>query len=129
MERQAHIEWAVSLPLYFEDYEFVYTHAGLNSHESLHKQSRDILWMSESDFYSIRKDAILTVTQNKPVVHGHTPVERIYFDGVRLNCDMGSNTYFLEEERGLGIVNLTELIYWVYKPALNKIEKRKIARI
>lgn len=128
-ERQAHIEWACSLPLYFEDNQFVYTHAGLNPFERLNNQSRDILWMSESDFYSIPKDNLLTFTQNKPIIHGHTPVERIYFDGIRLNCDMGSNTYCILEERGLGIINLTEMDYWVYKPAQKKIEKRKITCI
>lgn len=128
-ELKAHIKWLASLPLFFEDDEFVYTHAGLNPYEPLEKQSRDILWMSESEFYSISKDSLLTYTQSKPIVHGHTPVERIYFDGVRLNCDLGSNTYFIEEERGLALVNLTDMIYWVYKPSMKKIEKRKIARI
>jgi len=128
VELQNHIDWAVSLPLYFEDDEFVYTHAGLNPYEPLNKQNRDILWMTESDFYSIPKDILIAFTRNKPVVHGHTPVENIYFDGIRLNCDMGCNTYAIEQERGLGLVNLTEMIYWVYKPAQKKIEKRKIMR-
>jgi serine/threonine protein phosphatase 1 len=128
-ERKAHIEWACSLPLYFEDDEFVYTHAGLNPSEPLDSQSKEILWMDELDFYSIPKEALLTFTQNKPIIHGHTPVERIYFDGVRINCDLGSNTYSIIEERGLALVNLTEMIYWVYKPAQKKIEKRRIAKI
>lgn len=124
--RQVHIDWAVSLPLYYEDDEFVYTHAGLNPYEPLDRQSRDILWMEELDFCSIPKDLLFTLTSNKPIIHGHTPVERIYFDGVRLNADMGSNTYSVIEERGLGIVNLTEMVYWVYKPSQKKIEKRKV---
>jgi len=126
--RQAHIEWAVSLPLYFADGEFVYTHAGLNPYEPLDRQRREILWMNEMDFYSIPKESLLTLTQQRPIVHGHTPVERIYFDGVRLNGDMGSNTYSVVEERGLGLINLTEMVYWVYKPAHKKIEKRDIVR-
>ncbi|WP_027093541.1 metallophosphoesterase [Cohnella thermotolerans] len=128
-ERLVHMEWAYSLPLYFEDDEFVYTHAGLNPFEPLDEQSRDILWMSEFDLYSIPKENLLSLTQGKPIIHGHTPVERIYFDGARMNCDIGSNTYSIEEERGLGLVCLTEMIYWVYKPALKKIEKRKVGRI
>ncbi|MCM3624342.1 serine/threonine protein phosphatase [Brevibacillus borstelensis] len=127
--RQEHITWACSLPLYYEDDEFIYTHAGLNPHESLERQSREILWMEELDFYSIPKDLLLTATLGKPIVHGHTPVERIYFDGARLNCDMGSNTYIIEEERGLGLVCLSEMTYWVYKPALKKIVKRKVMKI
>jgi len=128
-ERIAHIEWACNLPLVFEDDEFVFTHAGLNPFEPLEKQSRDILWMSESDFYSISKESLFSLTKNKPVVHGHTPVERIYYDGVRLNGDMGSNTYMILEERGLGLVNLTDMTYLVYKQSQKIIEKRKVARI
>lgn len=128
-ERNEYIEWASNLPLFFEDDEFVYTHAGLNPYEPLNKQSREILWMSESDFYGIPKESLLSLTCGKPVIHGHTPIEIIYFDGIRMNCDMGSNTYPIEDERGLGLVNLSEMTYWVYKPALKKIEKRKIMRI
>ncbi len=128
-EMEEHKEWIMNLPLVFEDDEFVYTHAGLNPNELLHSQSRDILWMSEYDFYSIPKSALLNLTHNKPIIHGHTPVERIYFDGARLNADMGSNTYSVEEERGLGLVNLTEMYYWVYKQSSKKMEMRKVARI
>ncbi|GIP52938.1 metallophosphoesterase family protein [Paenibacillus vini] len=128
-DRQSHLEWATSLPLLFEDEAFVYTHAGLNPHEPLNKQSREILWMSESVLYSIPGTSLLALTQNKPIIHGHTPVEYIYFDGVRLNCDLGSNTYSIEEERGLGLVNLTEMTYFIYKQAQKKIEKRKVVQI
>ncbi|MED1850066.1 metallophosphoesterase family protein [Brevibacillus agri] len=126
-QREEHIGWACGLPLVFEDDEYVYTHSGLNPYEPLDKQNREILWMSESDFYSISKENLLTLTQNRPIIHGHTPVERIYFDGVRMNCDMGSNTYCVEEERGLGLVNLSEMVYFVYKQAQKKIEMRKIS--
>ena len=125
-ERKEHIEWACTLPLVFEDDEFVYTHAGLNPFEPLGEQSREILWMSETDFYSIPRESLLSLTCGKPIIHGHTPVEWIYFDDVRLNCDLGSNTYMIEEERGLGIVCLSDMTYWDYKPALKKIEKRKV---
>ncbi|MBP1153936.1 serine/threonine protein phosphatase 1 [Paenibacillus sp. PvR098] len=127
-EMDEHIEWACNLPLVFQDDEFVYTHAGLNPFEPLEKQSRDILWMSESESYSISNETLMSLTQDKPVVHGHTPVERIYFDGIRLNCDLGSNTYIIQEERGLGLVNLTEMNYLVYRQSQKKIKKREIAR-
>ncbi|WP_229696243.1 metallophosphoesterase family protein [Paenibacillus albidus] len=126
-EMDEHIEWIIRLPLVYADEEYVYTHAGLNPHEPLDQQSRDILWMSEYDFYNTPLTKLLGLTHNKPVIYGHTPVERIYFDGARLNCDMGSHTYPIE--RGLGLVNLTEMIYWVYKPSSKKIEQRKVTRI
>lgn len=50
LDRQEHIAWASSLSLYFEDDEFVYTHAGLNPYEPLDSQSRDVLWNNESYF-------------------------------------------------------------------------------
>ncbi|WP_138753890.1 hypothetical protein [Paenibacillus sinopodophylli] len=85
--------------------------------------------MSEIDFYRIPKKVLLSATCNKPVVHGHTPVERIYFDGARLNGDMGSNTYVIIEERGVGLVNLTTMEYYVYKQTSKIIEQRKIGLI
>ncbi|MEK5357893.1 metallophosphoesterase family protein [Paenibacillus sp. FSL L8-0709] len=129
MERKTYIDWACSLPLYYEDDEYIYTHAGLNPIDPMDKQSRDILWMSEFDFYSMEPHTLLTLTGGKPVIHGHTPVERIYFDGVRMNCDMGSNTYTIREERGLGLVCLSEMSYWVYKPSQKKIHNWKIAQV
>ncbi|AIQ32263.1 metallophosphoesterase [Paenibacillus sp. FSL P4-0081] len=128
-ERQAHMEWAYSLPLYYADEEYVYTHAGLCTVEPLEQQSRDILWMTEYEFYRQPREELLALTNSRPVIHGHTPVERIYFDGARMNCDMGSNTYAVLEERSLGIVNLTEMIYHVYKQADQRLENRRIGRI
>ncbi|WNS43149.1 metallophosphoesterase family protein [Paenibacillus sp. MMS20-IR301] len=128
-ERQAHMEWAYSLPLYFADEEYVYTHAGLDPEMPLEQQSRDILWMTEYEFYRQPREALLTLTNGRPVIHGHTPVERIYYDGVRMNCDMGSNTYSVLEERSLGIVNLTEMTYHVYRQADHRLETRRIGMI
>lgn len=126
--RREHMEWAYSLPLYFEDAEYVYTHAGLDPRQSLEQQSREILWMTEYDFYQVPRTELLALTGGKPVIHGHTPVERIYYDGARMNCDMGSGTYSIPGERALGIVNLTEMTYLVYKQASKKLEQRRISR-
>lgn len=35
----------------------------------------------------------------------------------------------MEEERGLALVNLTEMVYYVYKSVQKNIEKRKVAKI
>lgn len=126
--RRGHMEWAYSLPVYFEDDEFVYTHAGLDTRQPLEQQNRDILWMNECDFYQVPRSELLAFTGGKPVIHGHTPVERICYDGARMNCDMGSNTYSIPGERALGIVNLSEMTYLVYKQASKKLEQRRISR-
>lgn len=126
-ELQAHIDWVTALPLVFEDDEFIYTHAGIDPYEAISFQSREILWMSEKDFYSFSKESILNQTKGKPVIHGHTPCEFIYFDGVRMNCDLGSNTYAILEERAIGLVDLTNMIYYVYKQSNKKLDKRKVS--
>ena len=126
--QREHMEWAYSLPLYFEDEEYVYTHAGLDPGQPLKQQSREILWMTEFDFYQVPRAELLALTKGKPVIHGHTPVERIYYDGARMNCDMGSNTYSIPGERCLGLVNLTEMTYLVYKQESQKLEQRRISQ-
>lgn len=128
-ERQELMEWAYSLPMYFEDDEYVYTHAGLYTEQPLEEQSRDILWMTEYEFYRQPHEALLALTNGRPVIHGHTPVERIYGDGARMNCDLGSNTYPILEERSLGLVNLTEMTCHVYRQADQRLEIRRIGRI
>ncbi len=128
-EKRVHIDWVCSLPLFFEDDTFIYVHAGLNPDHSLNEQSREILWMSEESFYSIPRKKLLNLTGNKTVVHGHTPVELIYWDGVRINCDLGSNSNAIEGECGLGLVNLTEMCVYVYMQGQKKIEVRKIVEI
>lgn len=87
------------------------------------------MWMDEAEFYSIPKASLLRHTGGRPVIHGHTPVERIYCDGARLNADLGSNTYAIAEERGLALVELEQMVYYAYKPFTGKIEKRSILRI
>lgn len=128
-ERQAHIDWAINLPLYYEDDQFVYTHAGLHPYEPLTRQSRGILWMTEAEFYRIPATELRKLTGNKPVVHGHTPVERICYDGVRLGVDLGCNTYSLQELRGLALVDLTNGWYWVYKQATRQVERRELPQL
>ncbi|AIQ54742.1 metallophosphoesterase family protein [Paenibacillus sp. FSL R7-0331] len=126
--RQEQMVWACSLPLYYENDRYIFTHAGLNPAQPLDKQERDILWMNEYDFYHQPGGELLALTGGKPVIHGHTPVERIYWDGVRMNCDLGSNTYSVLDERSLGLVNLTEMTYLVYKQTGKKLEERRIGR-
>lgn len=45
-----------------------------------------------------------------------------------MNCDLGSNTYSVLDERSLGLVNLTEMTYLVYKQTGKKLEERRIGR-
>lgn len=128
-DRRELLEWLGNLPLVYEAEAFVFTHAGLQLHQPLYCQERSIVWMDEAEFYSIPRASLLRHTGGRPVIHGHTPVERIYYDGARLNADLGSNTYAIQEERGLALVELEQMVYYAYKPFTGKIEKRPIPRI
>ncbi|WCF11516.1 metallophosphoesterase (plasmid) [Paenibacillus thiaminolyticus] len=122
-----HLDWAVNLPLYLQDDSFTYTHAGINPTHSLEEQSREVLWLTEREFYQFSKSSLLKLTMHKPIIHGHTPVERIIFDGSRMNCDLGSETYPIIHERGLGLVELNTMEYYVYKSVDQVISKYKIS--
>lgn len=125
-ELQEHLNWACSLPLFVEDETFMFAHAGLDPFNSLEEQSREVLWMTENEFYQFHPTDLLTLTKGKPIVHGHTPVERIIHDGARMNCDMGSQSYSVVEERGLGLVELNAMECFVYKPYSKKITTQKV---
>lgn len=123
------LRWVDALPLVHQCEAFVYTHAGLEADVPLEEQSRDILWIGESEFYQVSRESILSLTNGRPVVHGHTPVERIYFDGARLNGDLGSNTYFIEEERSLGLINLSKMEYTARRQSDARLRTVKVSRV
>ncbi|MCQ4086590.1 metallophosphoesterase family protein [Saccharibacillus sp. JS10] len=123
-ESRLHMDWLLTLPMIAEDDEYVYVHAGFMPDQPLYEQSRDVLWMSEKEFYAYPVDEILEVTGGKVVVHGHTPCERICFDGARLNCDLGSHTYAIAESRSLALVDLTGEEYAVYNCTSRKITRQ-----
>lgn len=125
-EREDYLTWLSELPLYVEDDSFVYAHAGLYPYDPLEHQDKEVVWMEERELYSYSKEELLALTNGKPIVHGHTPCEYILFDGVRLNGDLGSQSYSIIEERGLALVDLTNMFYYVYKPYTKKITERKI---
>ena len=125
-EREEYLSWMGGLPLHVEDESFIYTHAGLSPYDSLDQQNRDVVWMTEAEFYAFSKEELLSMTNGKPIIHGHTPCEYILFDGVRLNADLGSESYPIMEERGLALVNLSNMTYWAYNSHSRKIEERNV---
>lgn len=123
-ESRASLEWLLGLPMVAQDDEYVYTHAGFVPDQPLDAQSRDVLWMTEREFYAYPAESILRATGGKTVVHGHTPCEFICYDGARLNCDLGSHTYAIEESRGLALVDLTNGEYAVYRGGTGDVSRR-----
>ena len=67
-ELASDIEWMKNLPLYFEDDNYVYVHAGINKKYSMEKQSKNtLLWAREEFIYDTKE-------YNKRVIFGHTPM-------------------------------------------------------
>lgn len=128
-EKEVHFNWLFQLPLYLEDDEYIYTHAGLYPYEALDKQNRKIIWMEEAEFYSFSKESLLKLTKGKPIIHGHTPCEYIFFDGIRMNCNLGSYSYSILKTKTLGLVDLTHQIYYIYHPNKKQINEKKILLI
>lgn len=66
-EFESDIQWMRNLPLYYEDEDFVYVHAGIDKRQSMDKQRHDtLLWAREEFIYD-------TTPYNKRVIFGHTP--------------------------------------------------------
>lgn len=64
---QNDVKWIKQLPLYYEDNDFIYVHAGLDLNKPLNKQERNtILWIREDFIYS-------DIKYDKRIIYGHTP--------------------------------------------------------
>jgi serine/threonine protein phosphatase 1 len=102
-----HLDFFQSLPLYLEDDEYIYCHAGIRPGVPLEKQTRDdLLW--------IRESFLTSPYQGKTIIFGHTPTMLIdghgiaevyrrenkigidtgaYFSGMLTVLQLSSNTY------------------------------------
>jgi Calcineurin-like phosphoesterase len=64
----AHLDWVAALPLWFDDGQRLFVHAGINPSLPLDRQAEwDLLWIREP-FLSSRRDF------GRLIVHGHTPL-------------------------------------------------------
>ena len=82
----SHIDWIRSLPLFHDDGQRFFVHAGVHPDRPLDQQrSRDLMWLREP-FLSSSKDF------GRLVVHGHTPLDNGIPDlrPNRLNLDTGA---------------------------------------
>ena len=80
----AHIDFINTLPLYHQEGELLFVHAGIRPGISLEQQSED-------DLVWIRQEFLME-TEPHPwlVVHGHTPVDAAEHCGNRINLDAGA---------------------------------------
>lgn len=65
---QRYLDWMARLPLFFQDDQRIFVHAGLEPGVPLERQTREsLLWIREPFFRTRR-------SFGKHVVHGHTPI-------------------------------------------------------
>lgn len=71
---QNDLEWIKKLPLYYEDKNFVYVHAGIDLNKKMSKQKKEtLLWIRDNFIYNYKK-------YSKTVIFGHTPVQLLNND-------------------------------------------------
>ena len=62
------VRWMETLPLYYEDDNYIYVHAGIDANKPLDQQSDTMLWVRETFINS-------TAKFDKQVIFGHTPAQ------------------------------------------------------
>ncbi|WP_078410425.1 metallophosphoesterase [Priestia abyssalis] len=119
------VQWVHRLPLTFEDEKFVYAHAGFLLPYKTERQNREHLWLQRKVFYSIQKEALLSETEGKITVHGHTPANTVIFDGARMGIDLGAQ---VTSGPKLALVELEEWVSYVYDFGSERIRVSKISK-
>lgn len=86
------VQWMKALPLYHEDDNFVYVHAGVDVYKPMEEQDRHtLLWVREGFIYSAKE-------YYKQVVFGHTPV--VFLDEEGGNKPTYTYTYNIDIDTG-----------------------------
>ncbi len=79
-----HIEFFKSLRLYYETAAYIFVHAGLRPKVPLASQeTEDLLWIRDKFIYS-------KYNFGKPVVFGHTPLEKPLVEPNKIGIDTGA---------------------------------------
>lgn len=104
------VDWMMKLPYYDEDEEYIYVHAGIDPFQpSIAATPNDsFVWVRDHFLYA-PNDLILYHTDGRKVVHGHTPMSRVWDDGARINIDTGAGSRY-----ALSLVDLTNRITYTY---------------
>ncbi len=79
-----HMEFFQSLRLYYETEDYIFVHAGLRPKVPLESQeTEDLLWIRDKFIYS-------RYNFGKPVVFGHTPLEKPLVEPNKIGIDTGA---------------------------------------
>lgn len=81
---EEHLEFFLSLSLYYETEDYIFVHAGLRDGVSLDAQSEeDLLWIREEFIYS-------AFDWNKRIIFGHTALETPFVTPGKIGIDTGA---------------------------------------
>ncbi len=81
---RAHMDFFKSLRLYYETESYIFVHAGLRPKVTLTSQKpEDMLWIRDKFIYS-------NYNFGKPVVFGHTPLEKPLVESNKIGIDTGA---------------------------------------
>ena len=79
-----HMDFFKSLRLYYETEAYIFVHAGLRPKVNLESQkTEDLLWIRDKFIYS-------RYNFGKPVVFGHTPLEKPLVESNKIGIDTGA---------------------------------------
>jgi serine/threonine protein phosphatase 1 len=125
-EMESYLTWIDGLPIVYETDKYIFTHAGLNPDLPLQQQKREVIWMNRKEFnHSVDLAKLRELTRGRIILHGHTPVTSLAFDGVRLDCDLGSGV-FPSYLAALALVDLTNNKYYRYSYQNNDISQHEL---
>ena len=96
------IMWMSGLPLYYEDEDFIYVHAGIDKSRPMDRQKEEILLWAREEFYLDSR------TYEKKVIFGHTPTMFLGNEWVpqwlNYGCDIAIDTGCVYEGKLTAIV-------------------------
>ncbi|TYR80712.1 hypothetical protein FZC66_10100 [Priestia megaterium] len=117
------VAWIRNLPLIYEDERCIFAHAGFRLPFETAKGNRDNLWLPKKEFYRIPAEVLLGETCGKIIVHGHTPVKQVTFDGARIAIDLGAQVV---PNGKLSCLELAEGAVYEYDFSSKRIYHKKI---
>ncbi|WP_240377226.1 metallophosphoesterase [Bacillus piscicola] len=125
-ERETHIRWLTSLSVSaHSDEEFMYVHAGFHPDIPLNAQPMDLFVWIREPFLEADPQKILNKSEQRKVVHGHTPMNEVIEDEARISCDLG----VFRPSGKLALVNLTDKTYWAWDKASGTVAFHEIKQV
>ncbi|WML45406.1 metallophosphoesterase family protein [Neobacillus sp. PS3-40] len=109
-ERVQHLVWVANLPLYHQDEEHFYVHAGIDVNKPATEQHEMSTFTELNWMYSVPSKALKQAIGDRIMVHGHTPYSAVYRAGNNfISCDTGASVW---ENGKLSLVDLSNNLYY-----------------